>query len=125
MKPFIILFVTTVVLVRPLWPVAEYVMNYDYIVNTLCENKDRPQMHCDGKCYLIKQLAKESGKDGANPFGESRFNTEIQPVVFFQPFFQINFEIGDQNTILDNFKTSQVLMPTLFTSDIAHPPELT
>lgn len=23
-----------------------------------CENKDRPEMHCNGKCYLAKQLKK-------------------------------------------------------------------
>lgn len=27
------------------------------IVRTLCENRDRPQLHCDGKCVLAKKLA--------------------------------------------------------------------
>lgn len=27
-----------------------------YIANTLCQNKDKPQMQCKGKCYLKKQL---------------------------------------------------------------------
>lgn len=34
----------------------DYKVNYDYIVNFLCENQDKPEMHCDGKCYLSKAL---------------------------------------------------------------------
>lgn len=29
-----------------------------YIIEQYCENKDKPQMHCEGKCYLHKQLQK-------------------------------------------------------------------
>lgn len=34
-------------------------MNYNYIKTTLCENKEKPVLKCDGKCYLAKQLKKE------------------------------------------------------------------
>ncbi|MBC7923912.1 MAG: hypothetical protein H7Z75_22795 [Ferruginibacter sp.] len=30
--------------------------NKAYIVKNLCENRNRPQLHCGGKCYLTKQL---------------------------------------------------------------------
>lgn len=33
-------------------------INQSYITETLCENKDKPKMHCNGKCYLNKQLQK-------------------------------------------------------------------
>ncbi len=124
MKQYLVLFVAFVMLVKPLWPVAEYVVNYDYIVNVLCENKDKPQLHCDGKCYLAEQLAKESERNDKNPFGENRNNTEIQPMVFFEPSNPMNFEIDFLRSASDNFKTAQVLISTLFTSDISHPPEL-
>lgn len=32
--------------------------NQDYIAKEFCENKDKPEMHCNGKCYLKKQLKK-------------------------------------------------------------------
>lgn len=54
-------------LIKPLWPLAEYAVNYDYIVENLCENRDIPSLHCDGKCYLAKQLAKESEGSDKNP----------------------------------------------------------
>lgn len=33
-----------------------FLANRAYIVEHFCENKDSPQLHCDGKCYLHKQL---------------------------------------------------------------------
>lgn len=81
-------------------------------------------MHCDGKCYLAKQLAKETEKSDKNPFGENRSKTEIQPMVFFQALLQMDFAVDILNKGLDNFKTDQEFISTLFTTDISHPPEL-
>ena len=44
----------------------------DYAANTKayaskCENKARPGMHCNGKCQMMKKLAKEEKKDEQNP----------------------------------------------------------
>jgi len=44
-------------------PVLEYILNYDYIVKELCVNKAKPQMHCNGKCHLMKELAKAAEKE--------------------------------------------------------------
>lgn len=33
-----------------------YYLNKEYIAQQLCENRNRPEMHCNGKCYLTKQL---------------------------------------------------------------------
>ena len=41
-------------------PVFEYITNYKYISEELCENKDRPELECNGKCYLIKQTRAQS-----------------------------------------------------------------
>jgi len=39
-------------------PVYNYVVNYDYIVENLCENRDKPELSCNGKCFLAKELSK-------------------------------------------------------------------
>lgn len=36
---------------------AYWLANRAYIAATLCENKDKPQLHCNGKCYLKKKIA--------------------------------------------------------------------
>ena len=76
-------------LVKPLWPIAEYMINYDYIVTNLCENKDRPQLQCDGKCYLSKLLAKENRQQEDNPFENQQHNIEL--VQFLEYCTQSNF----------------------------------
>lgn len=99
-------------------------INYDYIVNVLCENKDKPQMQCNGKCYLAKQLAKESKQNHENPFDEKQSKTEIQHTVFFQSLSSLHFGSNFLFKKQHNFKTTSVLISTLFVSDISEPPEL-
>jgi hypothetical protein len=41
------------------WRIGVYIsfeINQEYIAAELCENKDKPEMHCDGNCYLAKQI---------------------------------------------------------------------
>jgi hypothetical protein len=119
----VILFVAVLMLVKPLWPLAEYVVNYDYIIENLCENKDKPQMNCDGKCYLAKQLAKESEDKEKNPFDGEKSNTEIQHVVFFQNLSPFDLETCINDSGYTNFGTTQFLTSSLFVTDISQPPE--
>ncbi len=37
---------------------AYYQVNKKAITEKLCVNKNKPQMHCNGQCYLSKQLKK-------------------------------------------------------------------
>lgn len=41
----------------------DYELRKDYIIATLCENKSRPQLHCDGKCYLAKRVAQAAKQE--------------------------------------------------------------
>jgi hypothetical protein len=43
--------------------IAGYAINTAYITKAFCENKDKPMMHCNGKCHLKKQLNEEKEKD--------------------------------------------------------------
>ena len=36
-------------------PVFNYIANYEHISKDLCVNKDKPELECNGKCYLYKQ----------------------------------------------------------------------
>ncbi|WP_369049265.1 hypothetical protein [Tenacibaculum sp. UWU-22] len=44
--------------IRPILPFIDYCLNYQYISQVLCVNKDKPELHCNGKCYLNKELKK-------------------------------------------------------------------
>ncbi|WP_299532705.1 hypothetical protein [Ulvibacterium sp.] len=124
MKSYVILFVAMLMLVKPLWPIAEYVMNYDYIVNVLCKNKDKPQLRCDGKCYLSQQLAKEAEQNKSNPFGEEQNIAEIQHLVFFQSLKKMDLHLFLSQPLTVKSTFVEVLRSSIFTSDISQPPEL-
>ncbi|MFP7656924.1 MULTISPECIES: hypothetical protein [Chryseobacterium] len=59
------IFLTLYMVVRPLIPIMEYAVNYDYIVEVLCVNKNKPELNCNGKCYLSKELAKTNDTETA------------------------------------------------------------
>jgi len=44
-----------------------YELNKKYISEHFCENRSKPCMHCNGKCYLSKQLQKENDERGKAP----------------------------------------------------------
>jgi len=50
-------------LIQPALPIIEYFVNYDYIVGELCENRDKPILTCNGKCYLEKQVKEQLNLD--------------------------------------------------------------
>ena len=47
-------------LIKPVLPVIDYVVNYEYISTQLCENVEKPELKCNGKCHLMKELSKAS-----------------------------------------------------------------
>ena len=40
-------------------PYASYVLNYSYIVNNLCVNRNKPEMHCNGHCVLMQMIERQ------------------------------------------------------------------
>ncbi|MCF6223355.1 MAG: hypothetical protein L3J34_06460 [Flavobacteriaceae bacterium] len=52
-----------VAMLQPVVPLIEFYSNKEYIINVLCENRDKPALACNGKCYLEKQLKKVNNQD--------------------------------------------------------------
>nr|WP_299069089.1 hypothetical protein [uncultured Allomuricauda sp.] len=59
----------------------DYCVNNDYIKEVLCINKERPKLQCDGKCYLAKQLKKQSEQKESKEKGVV-IEQSITPVFF-------------------------------------------
>jgi len=45
---------------------AGYQLNKNYIAAKLCENRNKPWLHCNGKCYLMKKLKQAEEKQNAS-----------------------------------------------------------
>ncbi len=77
-KSTAILFVLLYMLamLRPVQPYVEYILNQDYIAEFLCINKDKPELQCNGKCHLVKEIEKQQ-KNDANALAISIENYPI------------------------------------------------
>ncbi len=64
MKSFLALLLLVFVF-KPVLPILGFALHYDYIKNELCVNRDRPEMHCNGSCFLKKELAKTAEENNA------------------------------------------------------------
>lgn len=84
--------------------VAYYELNIDYIIETYCVNKEKPELQCNGKCHLATQLVTNI-QDTTNeaPYLSTLFETFI-PVYFEKYVFNLIFQ---NNSIQNNWNYSQ------------------
>ena len=68
--------------VSPWGTIAYFQLNRDYIARVLCENRDRPQMNCNGQCYLAKRLKAQQDKQ------DKETTERIQNLPVLQLFWQ-------------------------------------
>jgi hypothetical protein len=61
---------------------ADFYLNRSYIAKNLCVNKDKPVMHCNGKCYLSKKLKEQEKQDQQAPAPR---NEKFDITLFFPP----------------------------------------
>jgi len=74
---------------------AGFELNKNYIATKLCENRNRPWMHCNGKCYLMKKIRQAEEKQNnaeresqKNLIQESYFET-VSQVKFYTRLLQV------------------------------------
>ncbi|MDB5021541.1 MAG: hypothetical protein JWQ28_2668 [Pedobacter sp.] len=67
---------------------AGFEANQSYIAKVLCENKSRPWMHCNGRCYLMKKLKEATEKEKKQ---QERDNLNRVVTSFFQEPFRMVF----------------------------------
>lgn len=74
----------------PWGTIAYFKLNREYIAKVLCENRKRPELHCDGKCYLAKKLKQQQEKQDK----ETSEKVHNMPVIqLFTPLsYTYNFE---------------------------------
>jgi len=120
MKKFVVIIALTLFL-KPIFPVIEYVVNYDYISKVLCVNIYKPVLECNGKCHLKKELAKEA--DANKPITpDKKVNTSQVEVLFcmLMPTFEMpsgfNLVLSQTNTHYANYYDFATL------NSVFHPP---
>lgn len=100
--------------------VADYFINKDSFF-AKCENKNRPQLKCHGKCQLMKKIREAENKDSENPerksenknetvYSSRSYFTNASSLFFFQNNFSKIVAYTSGNPIDRTF-------------DIFHPPK--
>lgn len=97
--------------------IAYYEWNKEYIAEKLCINKLKPELKCEGKCYLGKQLKKveEAEKKQSRQILKEKdeINSRTRPLVTDQLMWH---KVSEYPT----FSTHSIYSPSL--TGIDHPP---
>lgn len=96
-------------------------LNQEYITTKLCENRDKPWMHCNGKCYLMKKVH-EAEKNENNKTAKNNLNN-LQT-----SFFQRIYSPGFQQSVLSagyksSFPNYTYLYSSHYINSIFRPPK--
>ncbi|WP_152266695.1 hypothetical protein [Agriterribacter humi] len=96
---------------------ADYFFNKSYIARVLCINKEKPQAHCNGKCYLTKQLNQQEKQDQQAPVPKwEKFDMQL----FFLPK-SLDFS-NDPFLVTAEYHTENDMLTSSFHRSIFHPP---
>lgn len=103
-------------MIIPVYPLFNYMINRSFY-EEVCENKDKPEMECHGKCHLTEEMNKDKENSPAPNLEISLKDYPIASVRFIE-LEDINFS-----------STEQVSYPIkdyrfLLEFDIFHPPKL-
>lgn len=89
----ILLFLIISVSCKDLITYASFLINQDFIANTLCINRDKPVMRCNGKCHLsklIKENQEEQNDSPNNTVKEKEATVVFLPEICQSLIFNIN-----------------------------------
>ncbi len=103
-----------------------YLVNQKEITRLECENKNRPEMHCNGKCYLAKQLQK-ADEDLAEKKSENTKNLPSLKIIESEGFINHDFSFGlISSTSIENRKNKPIKnlkkYSFLYLNSFFHPP---
>ena len=121
MKKVIAILVFSITWIQAFYPlvtVVQYYAQKDYLSRNVCENRDKPKMHCDGKCCLRKKLAKESKEQAPS---QRHTNSEQAITLFFQDT-QINIHTSFVAEPARKYLSRNDLRTFPFHHSIFHPP---
>lgn len=101
----------------------DFNLHRDFIVKNLCSNRDRPQLNCNGKCYLAKRIA--AAREHEQQEAERSFLSQLceviaePPKLFFYGPFEANCDLNEEKPLSPYFSS---LKNRIHISGIFHPP---
>jgi hypothetical protein len=101
----------------------DFEIRRDYIVANLCENRNRPQLNCNGKCYLAKKLAALEEQEKKQAEQDYVSKLLFQPMELKSCEFIVHFSKFKRKELVI-FRFLAPVAASTFPKDIFHPPSL-
>lgn len=81
---------------------ASYTLNKSYISTVLCTNKDKPELHCEGKCFMDIKLKELEQKNKHQQENLKRVIETVAPAYtsLLGPLFEVTFELDAPHYLL-------------------------
>ncbi|MFY0252335.1 hypothetical protein ACDQ55_00125 [Chitinophaga sp. 30R24] len=95
----------------------QFEVNQSYIAKELCENRSKPQMHCNGRCHLRKELDRDAQQEKNNNNGKDKYE-----VMFVESILTFDVSHGYTNHITFSSFYKDPYLPT-WVNTIFHPPQ--
>lgn len=97
---------------------AGFEMNRGYIAKELCINRNRPELHCNGRCYLMNKLKQAQDK-------EQKQEHQFQKIQLQQPVALLPFVFKQYAIQTIHFRIPLITgMPVARVNAIFHPPQV-
>jgi hypothetical protein len=99
---FLVLIMYLMAMLKAVTPFISYTLNKAYIIKEYCINKAKPELKCDGKCYLKKQIEREN----ANPISslplkdELNISAHLKAILNLNPLISFTYLAFNYNTEL-------------------------
>lgn len=101
---------------------ADFLIHQDYIAQNLCENKDKPEMECNGKCVLMQKL--QLKEDPSQEPLQLPHLTQLEISTFVVTDFDFAALIPTTVKSEKPLAKSEDRVDNLHSHDIFHPPRL-
>jgi len=99
---------------------AGFEMNRTYIANELCINRNRPELHCNGRCYLMNKLKQAQDKEQKQERQFQKIQLQLQEAIVILPYV-----FRQYSTAAIHFRIPLTTgMPVARMNSIFHPPQL-
>lgn len=114
----VLIFSVTLANFTKLFVYAGFELNHEYIVAELCENRELPEMNCDGQCYLSKKLKQAEEKEKSQERESQKHN-------FQEAFLTEKVVVKSPIQFVKSFSTNEIafLLPQ-HSFVIFHPPRV-
>lgn len=98
---------------------ANFTINQAYIIDNFCVNTDRPELKCDGKCFLADQFKAQRERQESSP--AFTFNQDFGIYIPNDPFTYTPLAITIRS--IDHLGFYKMQFFNFRNTEIDHPPQ--